>query len=102
MGLSRKKHHFVPLGKTPCIVILFFGTRPGKRRELPLAALTCPHCGQTGSLQGTVAPHFVHIFWIPVYRLRPMVWVQCSHCKKGYDGRDLTLEMQQALKDTGM
>jgi uncharacterized Zn-finger protein len=78
--------------------ILFFGTRTGKKRQAPIREVSCPYCGQTGFLHATVIPHFVHLFWIPVYRLKPMAFVECQHCKKAYEGNDLTPEMKSALE----
>ena len=79
--------------------ILFFGTRTGKKKEGRIPGVCCPYCGQTGFLQATVVPHFVHLFWIPVYRLKPMAFVSCGHCRKAYEGVELTPEMQKALED---
>jgi len=78
--------------------ILFFGTRPGKKRQAPLRGETCPYCGQAGQLTATVVPQYIHLFWIPVYRLRPMAWVECAHCKKVYEGGDLTPQMKTGLE----
>lgn len=79
--------------------ILFFGTRPGKKREVRLPGVRCPFCGQAGQLRATVVPHYVHLFWLPVYRLRPMAYVECGHCKKVYEGADLTPPMRTALEE---
>ena len=80
------------------LFILFFGTRPGKRRQAALPGATCPYCGQAGQLAATVVPRYIHLFWIPVYRLRHMAWVECAHCKKMYEGKDLTPQMKAGLE----
>jgi len=82
-------------------MILFFGTRTGTPKTRQLDGLQCPYCGQLETLQATAMPHFVHLFWIPVYRLRPMRWVECRHCKKQYEGRELSPSMQEALESIG-
>lgn len=82
-------------------MILFFGTRPGKRKTFPLHAATCTHCGQAGTLTAEVLPHYVHLFWIPIYRLRPATQVHCSHCLKGYGPRNLSPEMRRELAAAG-
>mgnify|MGYP001040885535 CR=1 FL=1 len=79
--------------------ILFFGTRTGKRREASLTGVVCPYCEQSGFLTATVIPHYVHLFWIPVYRLKPMAFVRCEHCKKAYEGQELTPQMKAALEE---
>ncbi|MCO5724749.1 zinc-ribbon domain-containing protein [Robiginitalea marina] len=77
--------------------ILFFGTRPGKKKEATLPGAACPYCGQAGQLRATLIPQFVHLFWIPVFRLRPTAYVECGHCKKAYAEDDLTTEMRRGL-----
>lgn len=79
--------------------ILFFGTRPGKTRESILHGVRCPYCEQVGQLNAFVQPRFIHIFWIPVYRLSATAFVQCGHCKKGFEGDECSPEMQEALEN---
>lgn len=82
----------------PIAVILFFGTRAGKGKTFPLPQTSCPHCGLSGHLQAEVIPHYVHLFWVPVYRLRPWRLITCGHCKKGYEASDFTAEMERELQ----
>lgn len=77
--------------------IMFFGTRPGKKKEKTLKGVSCPFCNQEGQLRATLIPQYIHLFWIPVYRLRPEAYVECAHCRKVYDGQGLSPEMQQHL-----
>ena len=62
--------------------ILFFGTRTGKKREAPLPGVACPYCEQTGQLNAT----------------RFLAFVECAHCRKAYEGNDLSPQMQDALE----
>ena len=78
--------------------ILFFGTRPGKAKESVLPGVPCPYCSQLGQLKASIQNRYVHIFWIPVYRLSPSTFVRCGHCKKGYNKGDCSPEMQEAIK----
>ncbi len=78
-------------------MILFFGTRPGKRKETRLGGLSCPHCRQRDTLVATVIPHFVHIFWLPVYRLKPFLSVECTHCKRVYLRGEFNADMQARI-----
>jgi hypothetical protein len=80
-------------------MILFFGTRTGKRREKQLTGVICPYCAQSGSLRASLTPHYVHLFWIPVFRLKPFMIIACDHCKKGYDREDFTPEMEHGIRD---
>jgi hypothetical protein len=79
-------------------MILFFGTRPGSSKTGILSGIRCPFCQQSGTLEGYIAPHYVHLFWIPIIKLRPISEIRCNHCKKYYGKNDFTSEMQQALE----
>ena len=78
--------------------ILFFGTRPGKAKEAKLAGVPCPYCENVGTLNAWVQARFIHLFWIPVYRLSSNAFVRCEHCKKAYEGNECTPGMKEALE----
>ncbi|MDX1315638.1 MAG: zinc-ribbon domain-containing protein [Eudoraea sp.] len=80
-------------------MILFFGTRPGKTRTATLSGVSCPHCGSKGQLSASSTPNFIHIFWIPVYRLGTSLIVECAHCKKGFYKEDFSSEMKRAIEE---
>ncbi|WP_318309703.1 zinc-ribbon domain-containing protein [Flagellimonas crocea] len=78
-------------------MILFFGTRPGKKETKPLPHVVCSHCGQRGTLTAVVQPNYAHLFWIPLFTINNIRYAECSHCKKVYYKEDFTLEMERAL-----
>ncbi|MCX2719153.1 zinc-ribbon domain-containing protein [Lentiprolixibacter aurantiacus] len=80
-------------------MILFFGTRPGKTRTAALTGVSCPHCGNKGQLTASSTPNFIHIFWIPVYRLGTSLVAECSHCKRGFYKEDFSSEMKRAVEE---
>jgi hypothetical protein len=79
-------------------MILFFGTRTGDSKTGILKGISCPFCNQPETLIGYRASHYVHLFWIPIYRLSSISEIQCKHCKKHYAGNELTTEMKEALE----
>ena len=79
------------------LFILFFGTRPGKTTQYALPGVPCPYCFQEGKLWVYKQMRFVHLFWIPVYRLSPSEYVRCQHCKKAYAKKEYTPEMTQEI-----
>ena len=98
MGETPHFHTFATSTQTQAM-ILFFGTRTGKTRTFPLQGTNCPHCDQSGTLQAVVQPHFVHLFWIPVYRLKPFRTVHCSHCKGVFHMDELPSGIREALRE---
>jgi glutaredoxin len=78
-------------------MILFFGTRPGKKETKVLTHATCSHCHQTGTLTAVAQPNYAHLFWIPLFTINTIRYAECSHCKKVYYKEDFTQEMERAL-----
>ncbi len=78
-------------------MIIFFGVRPGKTKEVPLKGVRCPNCDHSGHLYLFSTPSFIHIFWIPVWRLNTTRIAECNYCKRGFYKEDFTPEMQQAI-----
>ena len=78
-------------------MILFFGTRPGKKESQKLKNVTCAHCGQRDTLSVVSQPNYAHVFWIPIVTLKTARFAECSHCKRGFHEEEFTHEMKQAL-----
>jgi len=76
-------------------MILFFGTRPGKKETKRLPHTTCSHCGQTGTITAVAQPNYAHLFWIPLFTINNIRYAECSHCKKMYHKEDFTPEMER-------
>ncbi len=78
-------------------MILFFGTRPGKKEIKTLPNVACPNCSQTGHLTITTRPNYIHIFWIPIFRLKTHRLAECTYCKRGFYQEEFSDEMIRAL-----
>lgn len=79
-------------------MILFFGSRPGKRTSRDLPGTDCPHCGQRGSLSLHAQPQYAHLFWIPIFNLKTHLYAECSHCKRVYYKEEFSPEMEEAAR----
>ncbi|NQZ43909.1 MAG: zinc-ribbon domain-containing protein [Flavobacteriaceae bacterium] len=77
-------------------MILFFGTRTGKKQSRRLA-VNCPFCQQDNSLTYSQQTNYLHLFWIPLLKIGSLQMVQCSHCKKTYLENEFTEAMRNAL-----
>lgn len=78
-------------------MILFFGTRPGKKETKALHHVSCPHCSQTATLTVVSQPNYVHLFWIPIFKLKTLQFAECSHCKRGFYKEEFSPEMEGAI-----
>ncbi len=85
---------FAPKSKR---MILFFGSRPGKKETKTLKNVSCPHCHQRDTLTAVSQPNHAHLFWIPVFTLNTIRYAECSHCKRVYYKEEFTPEMERAL-----
>ncbi len=80
-------------------MILFFGTRPGKKTIKKLDGATCPYCHQVDTLTAVMQPNYAHVFWIPVFTINNVKYAECSYCKRGFDKEEFTPEMERALAE---
>lgn len=78
-------------------MILFFGTRPGKKEVKHLHGVSCPYCHQIGTLTAVSQPNYAHVFWIPIVTINNVQYAECSHCKRAFDKEEFTQEMKLAL-----
>ncbi|MEX0315529.1 MAG: zinc-ribbon domain-containing protein [Allomuricauda sp.] len=78
-------------------MILFFGTKSGKKETKTLFNVSCPHCGQTGTLTAVSQANYVHLFWIPIFKLNTTHFAECSHCKRGFYKEEFSPEMKKSL-----
>jgi len=78
-------------------MILFFGTRPGKKTEHELSGVSCSYCGQRGTLTTITQPNYFHLFWLPLFTIGTSRYAECSHCKKVFYKEEFTEEMNRSL-----
>ena len=78
-------------------MILFFGTKPGKKTTKQLNHVACNHCQQISTLTAISQPNYFHLFWIPLFKIHTSRFAECSHCKKVYYKDEFTFEMQKHL-----
>ena len=78
-------------------MILFFGTKPGKRITKQLHHVSCNHCQQIDTITVISQPNYFHLFWIPLFKIGTSRFAECSHCKKVYYKDEFTFEMQKHL-----
>jgi hypothetical protein len=51
-----------------------------------------------GSLTLVSRSNRAHIFWIPLFKLGTIHHVECSHCKRVFDRKEFSPEMDRALE----
>ncbi|SHG84828.1 zinc-ribbon domain-containing protein [Flagellimonas flava] len=78
-------------------MILFFGTRSGKKESKKLIGVSCPHCGQHETLTSVSQANYFHLFWLPLFKIGTNSFAECSHCKRGFYKEEFTPEMERAI-----
>lgn len=78
-------------------MILFFGTRPGKKTTQQLQGVSCDYCNQTGTLTAVSQPNYFHLFWLPLFKIGTARYAECAHCKRVYYKEEFTEKMKKAL-----
>ena len=79
-------------------MILFFGTRPGKKITQKLVGVSCGFCNQANTLIVVSQPNYFHLFWLPLFKIGTSRYAECSHCKSVYDKEEFTTDMILALE----
>ncbi|MEM8999709.1 MAG: zinc-ribbon domain-containing protein [Bacteroidota bacterium] len=93
----KEKYILLSLFSLSDSMILFFGTRTGRRTSKRLEQISCTHCNQKGTLTVISRPNYIHLFWIPLLKIGTFQYAECSHCKKALYKDDFTPEIQKAL-----
>lgn len=88
---------FVTLRSYRSIMILFFGTRPGKTELKQLMGVSCLYCEQIGTLTVSKTSNWFHLFWIKLFRISTKIIANCSHCKRAYFEEEFSNEMQESI-----
>jgi uncharacterized Zn-finger protein len=82
-------------------MLIFFGTRSTKIQSQKVTGSTeCPYCSAPNTFIATTFGTYFHIFWIPIITLGRRTVVECSHCKKTYDEKELPANVKAALDRT--
>ena len=83
-------------------MILFFGTRPGKKTSKLLHGVSCSHCQQKNTITAVEQANYIHLFWLPLIKIGTSRYAECSHCKRYFDKQDFNAAMERAiLSDNG-
>ncbi|MFX0557424.1 zinc-ribbon domain-containing protein [Maribacter sp. CXY002] len=80
-------------------MILFFGTRPGKKHSKQIQDVNCPFCKQASTLTLVTQSTYFHLFWIKLFKISTVSYVECHHCKKVYIEEEFNNEMRNALEN---
>ncbi len=79
-------------------MILFFGTRPGKKQSKQMQGIACPFCEQANTLTLITQSNYFHLFWIKLFKISTSSYADCSHCKKVYLEEEFNTEMRNTLE----
>lgn len=72
------------------IAMIIYGRRGTHLKSGRLSHVTCPQCGTTGSMTGSVFGQYAHIFWIPLFPIGKTGGTQCQHCKQVLKEKEMT------------
>jgi len=76
-------------------MILFLGTRLGKKTIRQLNNYSCEYCSQKDTIQVISQPNYFHLFWLPLFKIKTVSYAECSHCKRFYYEEEFSNEMKK-------
>ena len=80
-------------------MILFFGTRTGKREIKHLKGLCCSYCEQVDTLTASKTRNWFHLFWIKIFKISSHLIAECSHCKRVYFETEFSEGMRRKIEE---
>ena len=78
--------------------MVIYGWRTSHIKSEPNNRITCPHCGETGTIVNSVFGRYVHIFWIPTISIGKTGGAMCTHCQKSFSKKEMNDDMKRAYK----
>ncbi|WP_350290483.1 zinc-ribbon domain-containing protein [uncultured Croceitalea sp.] len=80
-------------------MILFFGTKTGKKTVKKLQNVACSYCLQIETLNAVIQSNYFHLFWIPLFKIGTSRYAECSHCKRVFYKEEFSPEMKKAISN---
>jgi len=78
--------------------MIIYGTRSTNLKNGRITRVTCPHCSTETSMIYSVFGKYAHIYWIPLFPLNKLTFLECDHCRKTFKPKELPLDIQTKLK----
>jgi len=69
--------------------MIFYGTNSSRLKNGKLNNVQCPNCENQTSMTYTVFGKYAYLYWIPVFPLGKTNILECDHCKRTYDLKEL-------------
>lgn len=75
--------------------MIFFGSRATTLQNGRINNVTCPSCENTTSFTYTVFGKYAHVWWIPFFPTGKAAYLECDHCKRTFEEKELPAQIQQ-------
>jgi len=78
-------------------MFIFFGTRSANSQFFKLDNQICPNCANTDTLYAETANTYFHIFFFPFLSTGRAAKVNCTHCRKTFELKQLNPAIQDSF-----
>lgn len=78
--------------------MIFYGSRATNIRNGQIINVVCPNCEKNTSMIYSVFAKYGHVYWIPFFPMDRITVAECNSCKKTYEYKDLSENIQAKLQ----
>ncbi len=77
--------------------MIFYGSNARRINHGKISNVICPDCGTSTYFNYSVFGKYAHIYWIPLFPVGKKIIVECGHCKKTFEKKELPKEITQKI-----
>jgi len=75
-----------------------YGTTSKHLKTNSVKNIACPQCATDSEMKYSVYGRYIHVFWIPVVAIKQKVFVECQHCYKTFEFKELPESFKKKYK----
>ncbi|HEY1196170.1 zinc-ribbon domain-containing protein [Flavobacterium sp.] len=76
--------------------MIFYGTKPTNIKNDRILNINCPNCNSNTSMKYSVFESYAHVYWIPLFPVKRLTFLECDSCKKTFEDKELaTIDFQK-------
>ena len=77
--------------------MIFYGTKASTIKNGQIINVDCPNCETNSSMIYSVFGKYAHIYWIPLFPIKKIIFTECNNCKKTFEYKELPQAIQTKL-----
>ncbi|WP_035648370.1 zinc-ribbon domain-containing protein [Flavobacterium sp. ASV13] len=77
--------------------MIFYGTKAANIKNDQVLNVDCSHCDSKVTMRYSIFEKYAHIYWIPFFPIKKLIFAECNSCKKTFERHELPTPTQQKI-----